>query len=84
MRLKYSIFLRHLSRIVPLDFENFIFKSQAIISEKYFLGIDYMNLQQISQLLNIDFSEMKLQSGFNKLSKNQYYIIPDFFCEIIK
>ena len=30
-----------------------------------------MNLQQISQLLNIDFSEMKLQSGFNKLSKNQ-------------
>ena len=30
-----------------------------------------MNLQQISQLLNIDFSEMKLQSGFKKLSKNQ-------------
>ena len=41
-----------------------------------------MNLQQISQLLNIDFSEMKLQSGFNKLSKNQYYIIPD--CFIVK
>ena len=41
-----------------------------------------MNLQQVSQLLNIDFSEMKLQSGFNKLSKNQYYIIPD--CFIVK
>ena len=41
-----------------------------------------MNLQQISQLLNIDFSEMKLQSGFKKLSKNQYYIIPD--CFIVK
>ena len=41
-----------------------------------------MNLQQISQLLNIDFSEMKLQSGFNKLSKNQYYIITD--CFIVK
>ena len=38
-----------------------------------------MNLQQISQLLNIDFSEMKLQSGFKKLSKNQYYITPDNF-----
>ena len=38
-----------------------------------------MNLQQISQLLNIDFSEMKLQSGFNKLSKNQYYITPNNF-----
>ena len=50
--------------------------------KKYFLGIDYMNLQQISQLLNIDFSEMKLQSGFKKLSKNQYYIIPD--CFIVK
>ena len=41
-----------------------------------------MNLQQVSQLLNIDFSEMKLQSGFKKLSKNQYYIIPD--CFIVK
>ena len=53
--------------------------------KKYFLSIDIyrnMNLQQISQLLNIDFSEMKLQSGFNKLSKNQYYIIPD--CFIVK
>ena len=28
-----------------------------------------MNLQEVSNLLNIDFSEMKLQSGFNKLSK---------------
>ena len=38
-----------------------------------------MNLQQISQLLNIDFSEMKLQSGFKTLSKNQYYITPENF-----
>ena len=38
-----------------------------------------MNLQEVSNLLSIDFSEMKLQSGFNKLSKNQYYITPDNF-----
>ena len=38
----------------------------------YFLSIDIyrnMNLQEVSHLLSIDFSEMKLQSGFNKLSK---------------
>ena len=38
-----------------------------------------MNLQEISQQLNIDFSAMELQSGFKKLSKNQYYIIPNNF-----
>ena len=38
-----------------------------------------MNLQEISQQLNIDFSAMDLQSGFNKLSKNQYYITPNNF-----
>ncbi len=70
MRLEYSIFLRHLSRIVPYF---------GKIFSKLYVYIEKMNLQQISQLLNIDFSEMKLQSGFNKLSKNQYYIIPDFF-----
>ena len=53
--------------------------------KKYFLSIDIyrnMNLQEVSNLLSIDFSEMKLKSGFNKLSKNQYYIIPD--CFIVK
>ena len=63
--------------------------------KKYFLSIDIyrnMNLQEVSNLLSncstfgnqnrVDFSEMKLQSGFNKLSKNQYYIIPN--CFIVK
>ncbi len=37
-----------------------------------FPSIDYiMNLQEVSSLLNIDFTAMELQSGFNKLSKNQ-------------
>ena len=41
--------------------------------------IEIMNLQEISQQLNIDFSAMDLQSGFNKLSKNQYYSTPNNF-----
>ena len=46
----------------------------------YFPSIDYiMNLQEVSNLLNIDFTAMELQSGFNKLSKNQYYITPNNF-----
>ena len=36
-----------------------------------------MDLQEVKNLLNIDFPE--LQSGFCKLSKNQYYIIQDYF-----
>ena len=36
-----------------------------------------MDLQEVKNLLNIDFQE--LQSGFCKLSKNQYYIIQDYF-----
>jgi len=35
-----------------------------------------MNLQEVSNLLSIDFSAMELQSGFKKLSKNQYYSTP--------
>ena len=35
-----------------------------------------MNLQEVSNLLSIDFTAMELQSGFNKLSKNQYYSTP--------
>ena len=36
-----------------------------------------MDLQEVKNLLNIDFQE--LQSGFCKLSKNQYYIIENNF-----
>ena len=46
-----------------------------------------MNLQEVSNLLSIDFTAMELQSGFNKLSKNQittsHQIILSLNCQII-
>ena len=44
-----------------------------------------MDLQQVSQLLNIDFSEMILQSGFNKLSKKSIlHYSRLFYCQIVR
>ena len=61
MRLKYLFWVKNIMR--PHNF--------------YFPSIDYiMNLQEVSNLLNIDFTAMELQSGFKKLSKNQYYSTP--------